>query len=100
MLNANLCILAVMMSLLFVAFVPNTQAADCCLKYTRHPVSCGRLKDFTLQDLTSSCDLNAVILHTRKVRKFICADPTQAWTQRVVKCLKKRIQKEFKKTKN
>ncbi|XP_010888352.2 C-C motif chemokine 20b [Esox lucius] len=94
MLSGKVCILAGALSFLLIAtFIPGTQAADCCLKYTRRPVGCKRLKDYTLQDITSSCDLNAVIFHTRRLKKFICADPTQAWTQSVLKCLKKRINK-------
>ncbi|XP_045566877.1 C-C motif chemokine 20 isoform X1 [Salmo salar] len=87
MLRCRVCVLAVLLSLL--TLIPSTQSAHCCLKYTRHPLQCRRLKNYTHQPITSSCDIHAVIFHTR-MDKFVCADPSQDWTQRVQRCLLKR----------
>nr|AAF23862.1 chemokine CK-1 [Oncorhynchus mykiss] len=93
MISCRVCVLAALFSLLIITLIPTTQSADCCLKFTRRPVHCRWLKGYTFQDITSSCDLNAVIFQNLR-NKFVCADPSQDWTKRVQRCLRKRQEKE------
>ncbi|XP_052358378.1 C-C motif chemokine 20-like isoform X1 [Oncorhynchus keta] len=95
MLCCRECVLTVLLSLLILTLIPSTKSADCCLKYTRRPVPCRRLKDYTYQTITSSCDIHAVVFHTRR-DKFVCADPSQDWTKRVQRCLLKRQERKSK----
>ncbi|XP_036799712.1 C-C motif chemokine 20-like isoform X2 [Oncorhynchus mykiss] len=94
MLCCRVCVLAVLLSILILTLIPSTQS-DCCLKYTRRPVPCRRLKDYTYQTITSSCDIHAVVFHTRR-DKFVCADPSQDWTKKVQRCLLKRQERKSK----
>uniref|UniRef100_A0A674D655 C-C motif chemokine n=2 Tax=Salmo trutta TaxID=8032 RepID=A0A674D655_SALTR len=93
MLRCRVCVLAVLLSLL--TLIPSTQSAHCCLKYTRRPLQCRRLKNYTHQPITSSCDIHAVIFQTW-MDKFVCADPSQDWTKRVHRCLLKRQENKSK----
>ncbi|XP_046879651.1 C-C motif chemokine 20b [Hypomesus transpacificus] len=68
-----------------VLFTPS-ESASCCLRYYQRPVPCHRMTGFTIQTISSSCDLQAVIFHTKDGR-FMCADPAKKWTMRVLKCL-------------
>ncbi|XP_048031342.1 C-C motif chemokine 20b [Megalobrama amblycephala] len=80
----KLCILTLVTLLLFQV---ETDAATCCLSYTKHPRRCAVLKGYDIQGITGGCDLAAIIFHTERGR-LICADPTQPWTQKRVECLK------------
>nr|XP_046210963.1 C-C motif chemokine 20-like [Oncorhynchus gorbuscha] len=95
MLCCRVCVLAVLLSLLILILIPSSQSAHCCLKYTRRPLQCRRLKNYTHQPITSSCDIHAVIFHTW-MDKFVCADPSQDWTKRVQRCLLKRQENKSK----
>ncbi|XP_077100184.1 C-C motif chemokine 20b [Siphateles boraxobius] len=80
----KICILAFVTLLIFQV---ETEAGSCCLSYTKRPRRCAVLKGYDIQAITGSCDLAAIIFHTKK-GKSICADPAQNWTQSRVTCLK------------
>ncbi|XP_043082021.1 C-C motif chemokine 20b [Puntigrus tetrazona] len=73
--------------LILVAFLVETDAVRCCLKYRRRPLDCRHLKGFDIQKMTGSCDLPAIIFHTKN-GKLVCADPERHWTQDRVECLR------------
>ncbi|XP_063062156.1 C-C motif chemokine 20-like [Engraulis encrasicolus] len=84
------CLLTVLYIILAVnTLILPTESASCCLSYSRRPIRCQRLKGYTMQDITTSCDIKAIIFHTVAGR-LICADPVRLWTRRRVECLKKR----------
>ncbi|XP_071372759.1 C-C motif chemokine 20b [Centroberyx affinis] len=86
MASCKLCLLAAVCSLLILtSFISSTQSASCCVRYSRRRLSCKRLRGYTRQNINGPCDINAVIFHLRD--KFVCADPSKDWTQRVMKCL-------------
>ncbi|XP_048020136.1 monocyte chemotactic protein 1B isoform X1 [Megalobrama amblycephala] len=55
----------------------------CCTKYSSQPFPVNRLKDFTLQDSTMTCNIEAVIFTTIKDR-LICANPDDLWVQNAI----------------
>ncbi|XP_016129820.1 C-C motif chemokine 20b [Sinocyclocheilus grahami] len=73
--------------LILIAFLVETDAVRCCLRYRRRPLDCRYLKGFDIQKMTGSCDLAAIIFHTKN-GKLVCADPEQHWTQDRVECLR------------
>ncbi|XP_031439828.1 C-C motif chemokine 20b [Clupea harengus] len=80
------------LTLLFIILILNTsilstESASCCLSYSRRPIRCQKLKGYTMQDITTSCDIKAIIFHTVGER-FICADPAREWTHHRIQCLK------------
>ncbi|KAL2085253.1 hypothetical protein ACEWY4_018573 [Coilia grayii] len=82
------CLLTLLSVLLvFNTFILPTESASCCLSYSRRPVRCQRLKGYTIQGITTSCDIKAIVFHAVGGR-FICADPAQLWTQSRIRCLK------------
>ncbi|XP_026121194.1 C-C motif chemokine 20-like [Carassius auratus] len=84
MAHLKTCTLSV---LILIAFLMETDAGHCCLKYRRRPLDCRHLKGFDIQKMTGRCDLAAIIFHTKN-GKFVCADPKQPWTQDRVECLR------------
>uniref|UniRef100_A0A673KP44 Chemokine interleukin-8-like domain-containing protein n=1 Tax=Sinocyclocheilus rhinocerous TaxID=307959 RepID=A0A673KP44_9TELE len=50
----------------------------CCTKYSSQPFPVLRLKDFTWQDATMTCNIEAVIFTSVKNRQ-ICANPDDLW---------------------
>ncbi|XP_069552662.1 C-C motif chemokine 20b [Brachyistius frenatus] len=85
-LMAALCSLSIL-----ATFIGGAQSVSCCLKYTHRLLPFKWLIDYTVQTINNSCDINAIIFHTGI--RFVCADPSQNWTQRGMKCvddLKKR----------
>uniref|UniRef100_A0A3B3Q855 Chemokine interleukin-8-like domain-containing protein n=1 Tax=Paramormyrops kingsleyae TaxID=1676925 RepID=A0A3B3Q855_9TELE len=61
--------------------------ASCCVGYSSRHVPCHKLKRYTIQRMTGTCDINAVIFHTRSGR-FICANPSLELTVNILQCLK------------
>ncbi|XP_016396771.1 monocyte chemotactic protein 1B-like [Sinocyclocheilus rhinocerous] len=55
----------------------------CCTKYSSLPFPVLRLKDFTRQDATMTCNIEAVIFTTVKNRQ-ICANPDDLWVQNAI----------------
>ncbi|XP_028825559.1 C-C motif chemokine 20b [Denticeps clupeoides] len=71
-------------------FIFHTDSASCCVRYTRKPIRCEKLKSYTMQHIISACDLEAIIFHTVGGH-YICANPYKTWTQDRVRCLEKRF---------
>ncbi|XP_051556882.1 C-C motif chemokine 4-like, partial [Myxocyprinus asiaticus] len=71
--------------LLLCVWVTLSQSSPlrCCTKYSSHPLPFLRLKDFTLQDTTMICNIDAVIFTTVKNRQ-ICANPNDPWVQKAI----------------
>ncbi|XP_059419285.1 monocyte chemotactic protein 1B-like [Carassius carassius] len=55
----------------------------CCTKYSSLPFPFLRLKDFTRQDATMTCNIEAVIFTTVKNRQ-VCANPDDLWVQNAI----------------
>ncbi|XP_058485992.1 C-C motif chemokine 20b [Solea solea] len=92
--NSNMRVMAALCTIVILStFIRSTQSTgNCCLMYTKRPLSCRRLLDYTVQTINTSCDINAIIFH--RPGRFVCADPSKRWTQRAMKCvddMKKRI---------
>uniref|UniRef100_A0A4W4F034 C-C motif chemokine n=1 Tax=Electrophorus electricus TaxID=8005 RepID=A0A4W4F034_ELEEL len=60
----------------------------CCTNFSPHPLPFHRLKDFTVQDATTTCRLHAIIFTTVKNRR-ICANPKTLWVKHAVVHLRK-----------
>ncbi|XP_006890362.1 PREDICTED: c-C motif chemokine 20 [Elephantulus edwardii] len=89
----NLLLMA-LTTLLLILFCSRSEAAsnfDCCLRYTEKIVPPRFIVGFTQQLADEACDINAIILHTRKYA--ICADPKAAWVKDAVRKLSQRIKK-------
>ncbi|XP_051554212.1 C-C motif chemokine 5 [Myxocyprinus asiaticus] len=71
--------------LLLCVWVTLSQSSPlrCCTKYSSHQLPLLRLKDFTLQDATMICNIEAVIFTTVKNRQ-ICANPEDQWVQKAI----------------
>ncbi|XP_070784431.1 C-C motif chemokine 20b [Enoplosus armatus] len=86
---SKVCIVAALCSFVFLAtFIGSTQSASCCLRYTKHPLPCKRLLGYSIQNINTSCDIDAVIFHVPG--KFVCANPAAKWTKRRMDCLDER----------
>ncbi|XP_059357348.1 monocyte chemotactic protein 1B [Carassius carassius] len=68
--------------LLLCVWVSLSQSSPvrCCTKYSSQPFPVLRLKDFTRQDATMTCNLEAVIFTTVKNRQ-VCANPDDLWVK-------------------
>uniref|UniRef100_A0A673KR34 Chemokine interleukin-8-like domain-containing protein n=1 Tax=Sinocyclocheilus rhinocerous TaxID=307959 RepID=A0A673KR34_9TELE len=53
------------------------------IKYSSQPFPVLRLKDFTWQDATMTCNIEAVIFTSVKNRQ-ICANPDDLWVQNAI----------------
>ncbi|XP_069830154.1 C-C motif chemokine 20-like [Dendropsophus ebraccatus] len=87
--------------ILLLGFQSLTNAAvfDCCYTYTRKPLPMKAIKGYIMQNSSEVCDIDAVILITKKFR--VCANPKDKWTANIITNLKKReekIVKSLKKT--
>ncbi|XP_016347599.1 monocyte chemotactic protein 1B [Sinocyclocheilus anshuiensis] len=73
------------MLLLLCVWVNLSQSSPvrCCTKYSSQPFPVLRLKDFTRQDATMTCNIEAVIFTTVKNRQ-ICANPDDLWVQNAI----------------
>ncbi|XP_051989223.1 C-C motif chemokine 12-like [Xyrauchen texanus] len=63
--------------------VSQSSPVRCCTKYSSHQLPFLRLKDFTLQDATMLCNIDAVIFTTVKNRQ-ICANPDDSWVKKAI----------------
>ncbi|XP_036935614.1 C-C motif chemokine 20b [Acanthopagrus latus] len=77
--------------LVLTAFIDNTQSASCCLRYVRRPIPCRPMVGYTIQTINNACDIEAIIFHLPG--RFVCANPSQSWTQRGMACLDERRRK-------
>uniref|UniRef100_A0A3B3VU67 C-C motif chemokine n=1 Tax=Poecilia latipinna TaxID=48699 RepID=A0A3B3VU67_9TELE len=59
-----------------------TSVSSCCTRYTKKKLPCLLVKNYSIQTIHGSCDINAIIFHVNG--RFVCADPTKAWTKRAV----------------
>ncbi|KAG7487432.1 hypothetical protein MATL_G00023410 [Megalops atlanticus] len=91
MANIRLCAVALLALFALCFFLERADAAGCCLSYIKRPFPCRKMKGYTIQDTKTTCDMDAIIFHT-KGGKFICADPSKEWTSRRIDCLKERAQ--------
>ncbi|KAB0394345.1 hypothetical protein E2I00_003870 [Balaenoptera physalus] len=65
---------------------------DCCLQYTEKILHPKFIVGFTQQLANEACDINAVILYTRR-RLAVCADPKKNWVKQAVHILSQRVKK-------
>ncbi|XP_008257494.1 C-C motif chemokine 20 isoform X1 [Oryctolagus cuniculus] len=88
-------LLSALMSLLLLHLCSKLEAAsnfDCCLRYTECRIHPRFIVGFTQQLANEACDINAIILHTKK-NLSVCADPKKEWVKRVVHILSNRVKK-------
>ncbi|XP_059183118.1 C-C motif chemokine 20b [Centropristis striata] len=88
MASSKVCLAALCSLVILSTFIGSTQSASCCLMYTRRHPPCNRVMGYTVQNINTSCDIPAVIFHLPA--RFLCANPSDAWTQKVLKCLDER----------
>ncbi|XP_023250848.1 C-C motif chemokine 20-like [Seriola lalandi dorsalis] len=74
--TSKVCLLAVFCTLIILTtFSGCAQSASCCLMYTRRrQLPYTRLLGYTIQNINTSCDINAIIFHLPG--RFLCADPS------------------------
>ncbi|XP_054935174.1 C-C motif chemokine 20 isoform X3 [Physeter macrocephalus] len=65
---------------------------DCCLQYTEKILHPKFIVGFTQQLANEACDINAVILYTKR-RYAVCADPKKNWVKQAVHMLSQRVKK-------
>ncbi|XP_048866475.1 C-C motif chemokine 20-like isoform X2 [Brienomyrus brachyistius] len=82
---------ALLMLVTLHLLLSRTESASCCVGYSSKRLPCYKLKRYTIQPITGTCDIVAVIFHTKK-GGFICANPLQHWTLNRMKCLHERAQ--------
>eukprot|EP00069_Balaena_mysticetus_P001607 bmy_03800T0 len=78
------------MSVLLLHLCSKSEAAsnfDCCLQYTEKILHPKFIVGFTQQLANEACDINAVILYTRR-RLAVCADPKKNWVKQAVHILR------------
>ncbi|XP_072876388.1 C-C motif chemokine 20 isoform X2 [Chlorocebus sabaeus] len=87
-------LLAVLMSVLLLHLCSESEASnfDCCLRYTDRILHPKFIVGFTQQLANETCDINAVIFHTKKGLS-VCANPKQTWVKLIVRRLSKKINK-------
>ncbi|XP_058907769.1 C-C motif chemokine 20 isoform X2 [Kogia breviceps] len=88
-------LLAALMSVLLPHLCSKSEAAsnfDCCLQYTQKILHPKFIVGFTQQLANEACDINAVILYTKR-RYAVCADPKKNWVKQAVHILSQRVKK-------
>ncbi|XP_026217828.1 C-C motif chemokine 20b [Anabas testudineus] len=86
MASGKVCLLAALCFFVILTnFIGNTQSASCCLRYTKRPLPCKRLTGYTIQNINTSCDIDAIVFHLEE--RFVCANPRMVWTQHRMKCV-------------
>uniref|UniRef100_A0A7N9D746 C-C motif chemokine n=1 Tax=Macaca fascicularis TaxID=9541 RepID=A0A7N9D746_MACFA len=83
-------LLAALMSVLLLYLCSESEAAsnfDCCLRYTDRILHPKFIVGFTQQLANETCDINAVIFHTKKGLS-VCANPKQTWVKLIVRRLR------------
>ncbi|XP_038553978.1 C-C motif chemokine 20-like [Micropterus salmoides] len=59
---SKVCAVAALCSLVILTtFIGSTESASCCLRYARRPLPCKRLLGYTVQNINTSCDINAIM---------------------------------------
>ncbi|XP_022049619.1 C-C motif chemokine 20b [Acanthochromis polyacanthus] len=74
--------------LILTTFTGTTESASCCLRYTKRKLHCKRVLGYTIQNIGTACDINAVIFHVPG--RFLCANPGKEWAQTAMKCVDER----------
>ncbi|XP_056419494.1 uncharacterized protein LOC130360963 [Hyla sarda] len=79
-----------LLCILLLGFQSLTNAAvfDCCYTYTRKALPKRAVKGYIMQNSAEVCDIDAVILITKKFR--VCANPKDKWVTGIVTNLKKK----------
>ncbi|KAL4631065.1 C-C motif chemokine 20-like [Arapaima gigas] len=78
--------------LILYLFVSHSESGSCCLRYSKKQYPCHKMKGYSIQTITRTCDISAIIFHTKK-HKYICANPAQQWTKERIQCLNKRVKR-------
>ncbi|XP_007945221.1 C-C motif chemokine 21 [Orycteropus afer afer] len=74
---------------------PGTQgsdggAQDCCLRYSQKPIPSHAVRSYRKQELSLGCPITAILFKPWKRSQLeLCADPKEAWVQRLMKRLDK-----------
>ncbi|XP_075807769.1 C-C motif chemokine 20 isoform X2 [Microtus pennsylvanicus] len=78
----------VVASIVLAHFCSQSEASnfDCCLRYTKRIYPLKIFVRFTEQLVDEACDINAIILYTKRKRS-VCADPEQDWVKKIVRHL-------------
>ncbi|NP_001129726.1 C-C motif chemokine 20a.3 precursor [Danio rerio] len=66
-------------------------AVSCCRKYTKGMIPMSLIKGYSIQTITRSCHINAVIFHTNG-GKNICTDPSKGWVMESIRKLREKVQ--------
>ncbi|XP_030612411.1 C-C motif chemokine 20b [Archocentrus centrarchus] len=92
MASSKTCLVAVLCSLVILTtFISSAQSASCCLRYSKRQPPCRRILGYTVQNINNSCDINAIVFHI--AGRFVCADPSKLWTQKIMKCVDEKRRK-------
>ncbi|XP_062843316.1 C-C motif chemokine 20-like [Trichomycterus rosablanca] len=59
-------------------FFQDEAAFGCCRNYSKGRISINRICGFSIQNMTATCEINAIIFHTCKGRQ-LCVDPAESW---------------------
>ncbi|XP_018422848.1 PREDICTED: C-C motif chemokine 20-like [Nanorana parkeri] len=84
--SSAFCILCIL--LLGLQTLTHAAVFDCCYAYTKKPLSRKVVKGHMIQNSHEVCDIDAVILITKKFR--VCANPREAWVNKLVSALKRK----------
>ncbi|XP_038196518.1 C-C motif chemokine 20 isoform X2 [Arvicola amphibius] len=84
-------------SLVLAHFCSQSEASnfDCCLRYTKRIYPLKTFVRFTEQLADEACDINAIILYTKR-KVSVCADPMQDWVKKIVRHLRLRAKNKKK----
>ncbi|XP_029313951.1 C-C motif chemokine 20b [Cottoperca gobio] len=91
MTKSKVCLATLCSLFILTTFIGSTQSVSCCLRYTSRRFPCQRLLGYTIQNINTSCDIEAVIFHLPG--RFMCVDPSNHSTRRGVKCVDERKRK-------
>ncbi|KAM4771779.1 C-C motif chemokine 20-like [Rhinophrynus dorsalis] len=79
----SLCVLCMVALGLLCLTSPGEGVFDCCYTYSKKPLRLKLIKGFAIQNSTEVCDIDAVILITKKFR--VCANPKDRWVIDILK---------------
>ncbi|XP_061569603.1 C-C motif chemokine 20b [Cololabis saira] len=80
--------MAALCALILLSTFSSADSASCCLRYSKRRLPCKIIQGYSVQTITGSCDIRAVIFHLPG--RFVCADPTTQWTRMRKKCVDER----------
>ncbi|KAK7159698.1 hypothetical protein R3I94_005897 [Phoxinus phoxinus] len=83
---------ALLLLLCFWVTLSQSSPVRCCTKYSSQPLPVHRLKDFSRQDGTMTCNIQAVIFTTVKGR-LVCANPDDLWVQKAISHIQEKKRK-------